>query len=283
MNVLEAEGVWKIFGATVALANVSLDLGRGLHVIAGPNGSGKTTLLKLWSGLLKPSRGRVRVLNLDPWFQKTTLLRRVHVVFEDIQLPWWVSGLDYMRFVAASRGVKWGDVLEVAEALEITGYWARLIRGYSSGMRKRILLAQALIGEPEVLLLDEPYTLLDVKAISTIHEIIRGKLKGGTTVVIATHILTSLEDEANTLTVLRNGSVQKHYREDDMKLRAEIVCDEGEIARSIAKSSLDGVLKAIVRGKRVLLEAEASIPVEEVSNCKTRLSVKELYEEALHS
>jgi ABC-2 type transport system ATP-binding protein len=283
MTLLEAVNVWKHFGATVALANVSLSLDRGLHVIAGPNGSGKTTLLKIWSGLLRPSRGRVRVLNLDPWLQKTSLLKRVHVAFEDIQLPWWVSGLEYLRFVAASRGVSWGEVLEIAEMLEITGYWAKLMRGYSSGMRKRVLLAQALIGEPEIVILDEPYTLLDVKAVRVLHEVMRGKLKGGATVVIATHILTEFEDEATTLTVLRNGSVQRHYRENDMREKASIVCYDKETARMIAEASLDNVLKVIVKDGKVVVEAEAVVPLERMSNCKTILSMGELYEEALRS
>jgi ABC-type multidrug transport system ATPase subunit len=283
MTLLEAVNVWKHFGATVALANVSLSLDRGLHVIAGPNGSGKTTLLKIWSGLLRPSRGRVRVLNLDPWLQKTSLLKRVHVAFEDIQLPWWVSGLEYLRFVAASRGVSWGGVLEIAEMLEITGYWAKLIRGYSSGMRKRVLLAQALIGEPEIIILDEPYTLLDVKAVRVLHEVMRSKLKDGATVVIATHILTEFEDEATTLTVLRNGSVQRHYRENDMREKASIVCYDKETARMIAEASLDGVSKVIVKDGKVIVEAEAVVPLERMANCKTILSMGELYEEALRS
>jgi ABC-type multidrug transport system ATPase subunit len=283
MTLLEAVNVWKHFGATVALANVSLSLDRGLHVIAGPNGSGKTTLLKIWSGLLRPSRGRVRVLNLDPWLQKTSLLKRVHVAFEDIQLPWWVSGLEYLRFVAASRGVSWGGVLEIAEMLEITGYWAKLMRGYSSGMRKRVLLAQALIGEPEIIILDEPYTLLDVKAVRVLHEVMKGELKGGATVVIATHILTEFEDEATTLTVLRNGSVQRHYRENDMREKASIVCYDKETARMIAEASLDGVSKVIVKDGKVIMEAEAVVPLERMANCKTTLSIGELYEEALHS
>jgi ABC-type multidrug transport system ATPase subunit len=283
MTLLEAVNVWKHFGATIALANVSLSLDRGLHVIAGPNGSGKTTLLKIWSGLLRPSRGRVRVLNLDPWLQKTSLLKRVHVAFEDIQLPWWVSGLEYLRFVAASRGVSWGEVLEIAEMLEITGYWAKLMRGYSSGMRKRVLLAQALIGEPEIIILDEPYTLLDVKAVRVLHEVMRSKLKDGATVVIATHILTEFEDEATTLTVLRNGSVQRHYRENDMREKASIVCYDKETARMIAEASLDGVSKVIVKDGKVIVEAEAVVPLERMANCKTTLSIGELYEEALRS
>jgi ABC-type multidrug transport system ATPase subunit len=283
MTLLEAVNVWKHFGATIALANVSLSLDRGLHVIAGPNGSGKTTLLKIWSGLLRPSRGRVRVLNLDPWLQKTSLLKRVHVAFEDIQLPWWVSGLEYLRFVAASRGVSWGGVLEIAEMLEITGYWAKLMRGYSSGMRKRVLLAQALIGEPEIIILDEPYTLLDVKAVRVLHEVMRSKLKDGATVVIATHILTEFEDEATTLTVLRNGSVQRHYRENDMREKASIVCYDKETARMIAEASLDGVSKVIVKDGKVIVEAEAVVPLERMANCKTILSMGELYEEALRS
>jgi ABC-type multidrug transport system ATPase subunit len=157
------------------------------------------------------------------------------------------------------------------------------MRGYSSGMRKRVLLAQALIGEPEIIILDEPYTLLDVKAVRVLHEVMKGKLKGGATVVIATHILTEFEDEATTLTVLKNGSVQRHYKENDMREKASIVCYDKETARMIAEASLDGVSKVIVKDGKVIVEAEAVVPLERVSNCKTTLSIGELYEEALRS
>jgi ABC-type multidrug transport system ATPase subunit len=157
------------------------------------------------------------------------------------------------------------------------------MRGYSSGMRKRVLLAQALIGEPEIIILDEPYTLLDVKAVRVLHEVMRSKLKDGATVVIATHILTEFEDEATTLTVLRNGSVQRHYRENDMREKASIVCYDKETARMIAEASLDGVSKVIVKDGKVIVEAEAVVPLERMANCKTILSMGELYEEALRS
>jgi len=282
LTVLEAESLWKIFGATVALRDVSLSLGRGLHVLAGPNGSGKTTLLKIWAGLLKPSRGHARALGLNPWLNRSKLLGRLHVAFEDIPLPWWTTGVDYMKHVAHSRGVKWGDVVELAERLGVAGYWGRPIRGYSSGMRKRVLLLQALIGEPEVIVLDEPYTLLDLNSITSLHSVIEEKLRRGATIIIATHIFTKLEDKADTLTILHNGAVLAHTTRESLSETSRMVCEDREAVEEIAREAVERVEKVVIEGDRVTLMASSFKPHQgTLEKCRREVSLKDFYEREL--
>nr|MEB3859948.1 ATP-binding cassette domain-containing protein [Desulfurococcales archaeon] len=91
MPVFEARHVWKRYGPTVALRDVSIEVGEGLTVIMGPNGSGKTTLLRLLVGLSRPSRGTVRALGVDPWRRRPWVMARIGVAFEDLALPWWTT------------------------------------------------------------------------------------------------------------------------------------------------------------------------------------------------
>ena len=255
--VVEAEGVYKSFGPTVALSGVSVRLGRGLHLLLGPNGSGKTTLLKLWAGLLRPSKGSVRTYGLDPWASRVKLLRRVSIALEDFALPWWMTGVEFSRMVSRVKGLPWGEARELASILGVDSYWQKRIRGYSSGMRKRLVLMMALLGG-ELILLDEPYTLIDKATVERLNKLIAESVKAGSTVVIATHFFSGIEDMADTATILVNGKLVSHAdrnqlvsmegatcicqldkREDastligdpEVSKLVESVCIEGETAR----------------------------------------------------
>lgn len=282
MSVLEALNLWKNFGATIALRDVNLSLDKGFHVIAGPNGSGKSTLLKIWSGLLRPSRGSVRTLGLNPWVERSRVLRRVHVAFEDINLPWWTTGLDYLKHVAYTRGVKWSDVVELAEILGVTDYWSKGIRGYSSGMRKKVLLLQALMGEPDIMILDEPYTLLDVRSVTKLQEIIWGKVRSGVTVVIATHIFTNLEDKADTLTILRNGVILAHHNVNKLEETARIICEDKSVVSEIVGSITGNIERVIVEeGSISLIAKYEGLRGDLLEKCRREISLRDVYEKEL--
>lgn len=280
MSILEARSVWKFFGSTVALSNVSLSLGKGFHVIAGPNGSGKTTLIKLWSGLIKPSRGSVLTLGLDPYANRSLIMTRVNVAFEDTTLPWWTNALDYLRFVAERRRAKWGDVRELASLLGVDSYWSRSIRGYSSGMRKKVILLQALIGEPEILLLDEPYTLLDRGSIVKLNTVLQGMVREGKTIVVATHIFTDLEYNADSLTVLFNGTLLYHGGREDLIKESIYVCDKGIVGK--LEYVLEHVEELIIKDERVIIKVKPGVNIKELGiQCTIVIDIRRVYEKTL--
>jgi len=219
-----ARYVTKKFGATKALDNVSVEFERGLNILLGPNGSGKSTLLKLWSGLLKPTKGEVGVYGLDPWRHRARVMERISVFFEDLQAPWWLSGEEYARFVAEKRGTPWSRVREYADRLGVSSYWSRLIRGYSSGMKKKLMLLTVLSADSEGYILDEPYTLLDKDALRVIDEIIAEEVKEGRVVVIATHILTGVEKLVKGFAILFNGRVIAKYPGELRELLVVVEC-----------------------------------------------------------
>ncbi len=187
MEVVVAEHLWKKFGPTVALRDVSLRVEEGLYLLLGPNGSGKSTMLKLVAGFLKPTRGRITVLGYTPWRDYTKLRGRIAYAFEGMPLPWWMSGREFIESYCRLRGCDDELLAQASRRLGVLDYWERPIFGYSSGMKKKLLLLMALAVSSDLYILDEPFTLLDKKSLEEACDLI-AQLPGKT-ILIATHII----------------------------------------------------------------------------------------------
>jgi len=280
--LFKAINVTKRFGPTIALDRVSVEFTRGLNILLGPNGSGKSTLLKLWSGILKPTKGKVRVLELDPWGQREQVMKKISVFFEDLPAPWWLSGEDYTRYIAEKRGVKWERIKEYAERLSVTSYWNRLVRGYSSGMKKKLMLLIALSPDVEGYILDEPYTLLDKEALRTVDEIIAEKIKEGRVVVIATHILTGIEKLVEGFAILHNGRVLVKYPGELRELPIVVECKNKRPLEIVSEAVKLNPLRVELREDTVYVYTSRKREVEEFrekNKCTEYVDLTTLYRE----
>ncbi|MGA1976003.1 MAG: ATP-binding cassette domain-containing protein [Conexivisphaerales archaeon] len=204
---IEVSHLSKRFGFTLALDDVSIRLPQGnALLIVGPNGSGKSTLLKVLCGILRRPRGSlVRVLGIDPWRQRHILFSRATAAFEDYAFPELASGEDYLKFVAKLRGVPIDR--NIGGLMGIEDFWSKSIRGYSSGMKRKLALAQAFVGRPELIVLDEPLVALDRQSKDQLIEVLAQRRAAGTTLVICSHILIGLERIATRMVVLVNGKM----------------------------------------------------------------------------
>jgi len=199
--------VWKRYGATQALRGVTVEFSKGLNVLIGPNGSGKSTLLRILTGLARPDKGYVESLGMNPWKQRDKLLKHIGVVFEGLSLPWWLSGREALELLAARHGpASFSSIREYAEMLGVTEYWDRSIRGYSMGMRKKLMLAAGFGLAEEALILDEPYTLLDASAMRLVDGLIY-RFSKTMPVIVATHVITTRVMMADEVVVLVGGAV----------------------------------------------------------------------------
>jgi len=170
-------------------------------------------LLRILTGLARPDKGVVESLGLDPWRRRDKLLRRIGIVFEGMQLPWWLSGRDALELLASKRSPSSFDAIrEYAEILGVTEYWDRSIRGYSMGMRKKLMLAAGFGLAEEALVLDEPYTLLDAHSVRLVDEIV-AKISRSIPVVVATHVITTRIMMADKAIMLIDGSVAATFPE----------------------------------------------------------------------
>ncbi|MEB3859643.1 MAG: ATP-binding cassette domain-containing protein [Desulfurococcales archaeon] len=223
MEAFVLEGVWKYYGATAALQGVSLRMGGGLNVIVGPNGSGKTTIVKLLLGATRPSRGLVRTLGLDPAREGDRVTMLVGMGLEGISLPWWLTGYDVLKTLAKTRSLEWGLVREIAGVLGVDSYWGRSIRGYSMGMRKRLLLAAAFSAAREALVLDEPFTLLDARSRGAADSLILDYSRK-LPVLVTTHVVTPSMLNAGFVAVIASGRIVASASVESLDYR-DVVCE----------------------------------------------------------
>ncbi|MFD7906769.1 MULTISPECIES: ABC transporter ATP-binding protein [unclassified Kitasatospora] len=190
-----------------AVRGVDLTVGRGeLYALLGTNGAGKTSTMELVEGLAAPSGGTVRVLGHDPYRERAALRPRIGIMLQEGGFPG--------ELTVAETGRTWSGLTSgarpVAEALELVGLGHRRdvrVKQLSGGERRRLDLAMALLGRPEVLFLDEPSTGLDPEARAAVWRLVRELRAQGTTVLLTTHYLEEAEELADRLAIMHGGRV----------------------------------------------------------------------------
>ncbi len=201
------ERITKAYDGRPAVVEVDLALGAGERVaLVGHNGAGKSTLIKLMLGLIRPTAGSVRVLGHDP-ADPSAIRARAQLGYlpETAALQPTMTGAELLAFYARLKRRPVSDNRAILERVGIADAAQRRIATYSKGMRQRLALAQALIGQPRVLLLDEPTTGLDPALRQTLYDIIRQLSRDGATVLVSSHALAELEGQIDRVIVMSEG------------------------------------------------------------------------------
>lgn len=214
--------VTKRYGSVRALENVSFGLAAGEVVaLIGHNGAGKTTLIKLILGLIRPSGGCVRVLGEDPAGRRGAAVRQqVGFLPENVAFHAAMTGLELLDFYAGLKGAPKATNREILARVGLADASRRRVGTYSKGMRQRLGLAQALIGEPRLLLLDEPTTGLDPASRLDFYETVGELRKEGTTVLVSTHALAEIEPHADRIAVMHGGRLVAYGTATELRNRA---------------------------------------------------------------
>ena len=196
------------FGSIQALRGVSLDVPKGsIHGLLGPNGAGKTTLFRILTGQLKPDGGRGEVAGLDVVAERSELRRRIGVLFEMQNLYPRLSVRENLVLFAALYGVAVSVVDELLRKFDLFDRRNSKVDTLSNGMRQKVLIARALLHQPEVLFLDEPTTGLDPNWSLEVQELIRGVRDADATVVLATHQMETADALCDTVSIIDRGSL----------------------------------------------------------------------------
>lgn len=200
-------GIAKRYGKVSAVRDVSFQLNEGeIVALVGHNGAGKTTIVKLLLGLIRPSEGSVEVLGEDPAKGDSAVRQRLGYLPESVAFHMALTGRETLAFYARLKRI---DTSRAPELLERVGLAAdaadRPVRTYSKGMRQRLGLAQALLGQPRVLLLDEPTSGLDPALRRRFYDLLDDLRSSGTTILLSSHALTELEDRADRVLILNEG------------------------------------------------------------------------------
>jgi ABC-2 type transport system ATP-binding protein len=210
--VLEALGLCKRYSAVTAVRDITFSIRRGeILGVLGPNGSGKSTTVKMITGLLDPSRGAVLFRGQRIDADLTRFKQSLGYVPEQPDLYGFLTGWEYLELVATLRGLPRRSFREKAAAMlhGFTLYGSRdgLIGSYSKGMRQRIVLISALMHDPELLVLDEPFSGLDITSALVLRRVIARLAENGKAVLFSSPVLEQVDRLCTHLTVLKNGAV----------------------------------------------------------------------------
>ncbi|MEW6261602.1 MAG: ATP-binding cassette domain-containing protein [Thermodesulfobacteriota bacterium] len=267
--MIEVEHVSKYFGQIAAVSDVSFHVDQGeILGFLGPNGAGKTTTMRVLTGFYPPSGGRAKVAGWDVFEDSLAVRKKVGYLPENVPLYGEMTVDEYLGFVAEIKGLtrseRHGAVGRAMETCGLDGFSRRHIKKLSKGYRQRVGLAQALIGDPEVLILDEPTIGLDPRQINEIRNVIKG-FAGRKTVILSTHILPEVSMTCQRVVIVNQGRVVAEDTPQNLsaqlagqdRLRMRIGGPAAEIRTRLA--SLPGVRHVIdSTGEVFIIEAAAS-------------------------
>jgi ABC-2 type transport system ATP-binding protein len=207
-------GLAKSFGSTAAVRDVDLSVAAGTFLgLVGPNGAGKTTLLSMAVGLLRPDRGTALVRGEDIWSAAGSepAKRLIGALPDGLALPQRLTGRELLTYLGLLRGMPAAVVgdrtAELLEVLDLLPAERTLIADYSTGMRKKIGLASALLHGPAVLVLDEPFEAVDPVSAASLRAILDGFRACGGTIVMSTHVMALVEQVCDHVAVMAHGQI----------------------------------------------------------------------------
>lgn len=206
--MVSATNVSRWYGQVIGLNDITCEIGPGITALLGMNGAGKTTLIRLITGQLRPTTGDLRVFGEEP-FANANVYRRLGYCPEIDNFYEHYTGRDFVRFLARLDGLSPADAKkrteEVLEMVGMTDRAGRKIAGYSKGMRQRIKLAQAMLHDPEMILLDEPLNGLDPVGRRELIDILGALANQGKAILVSSHILFEVEQMTRSLLLLHRG------------------------------------------------------------------------------
>lgn len=243
--MIEVKELTKVYGDHTAVDHLSFKINNGkIYGLLGPNGAGKSTTMNMITGCLAPTSGTVRINGFDvceePIQAKKCIgyLPEIPPVYEEL------TPEEYLRFVAEAKGVEYErairQVREVMDLTQITSMRARLIKNLSKGYRQRVGIAQAMLGSPDIIILDEPTVGLDPKQLAEIRALIRrlGELK---TVIVSSHILAEISEICDHVLIIADGKLIANAPIDELQGKT----DAGARIKLSVRGDEDGVIEVL--------------------------------------
>lgn len=297
MNVLEIKGLRKKLGKREIIKGIDLELKKGeILGFLGPNGAGKTTTIRMIVGLINPDSGEIKICG-ESLKNKKKALKNVGAVVENPELYKYLSGRENLMQIARIRGVAKEEVNELINLVGLEDRINEKVSKYSLGMKQRLGLAAALIGNPKLLILDEPTNGLDPSGIIDFREVVKKAVREkGISVFISSHILSEVQNLCHRVVFVNHGVIKaieeinnQHMETEKESLKVvvntenyeEIISKIKDIAfvsnASYSEDGIDVVVEAQSAPKLIKALVELNIEVEEVY--KNRVGLEQRYME----
>ena len=242
--MIEVQGLTKRFGSTLAVDDLTFSVEPGrITGFLGPNGAGKSTTMRVILGLVRPTAGSTAVLGL-PYPQLEDPVRRVGVLLETFDAHPGRTGRNHLRVLALAGGIPRSRVDEVLAMVDMSTAARRRVKGYSLGMRQRLGLAAALLGDPQVLVLDEPANGLDPQGIRWLRDFLRSLAAEGRTILVSSHVLSEVAQTVDDVVIIHRGSLVQHAAMAEVEAMAAGATsvrspDSDRLARLLEEANLD--------------------------------------------
>jgi ABC-2 type transport system ATP-binding protein len=299
---IELVNVARWYGNVVAVNDITFSLGPGITGLLGPNGAGKTTLLHMLAGFLAPSAGTVRVLGLSP-SSDPSVYRRIGLVPERESVYGFLTGFEYVRFNARLQGMRDADAASrvAIERVGLQDAADRAIGTYSKGMRQRAKVAGALVHDPQVLLLDEPFNGMDPRQRLAMMDLLGEMAAAGRTILFSSHILEEVERIGTEILVMVAGrlAASGDFRairalmtdrphmitirsSDDRKLATVLIAHPAVFAVELQQNAVSVQTAHLSAFRRIIAEASlrAGVRLTEVSPADE--SLESVFEYLVH-
>lgn len=212
VNAIDAQDVVKLYGNNLALDHLYLKIPAGSFFgLVGPNGAGKSTFLSIATGLLEPDRGTVFINGISMWDEPVAAKGALGVLPDGMHMFDRLSGIEHLTFVAQLRGLDKQSAIQRSRSLlqtfELPLDKKKTISEYSTGMRKKIGLALALVTSPRLVVLDEPFEAVDPVSANTLQQVLKEYVKRGGTVVLSSHVMATVESLCTHVAVINQGRI----------------------------------------------------------------------------
>ena len=297
MSVIEIENLTKRFGTVTALDDLSFEVREGeVFGFLGPNGAGKSTTINILLGFSRATAGSARVFGHDAETESKQIRFRTGALLEGYGVYSRLTAREHVQRAANAKGVV-VDTDETLERVGIPGAADRKAGGFSKGMRQRMAVGMALVGEPDLLILDEPSTGLDPNGVRELRDTIREENRRGATVFFSSHLIDQVEAVCDRVGILKNGEMVTEGDVDDLRARldASVVTAAVESTPDSLLGELraiDGVEEVSATDRQVVVTARGGVPklraLERIERANvgftdfttTDPSLEEIFEEA---
>lgn len=224
--MIELTNLTKDYGTTLAVSNLSMKVSCGeIYGFIGPNGAGKTTTIRMMGGLIEPTSGSIHIAGIDVRKDPVAAKKIIGFVPDRPFLYEKLTGMEFLKFIADLYTVEIKVFIRRSEELlKQFGLWRwgnEIIEAYSHGMKQRLILAAALLHNPQVMIIDEPMVGLDPEAVRMVKDILKGLAAQNVTIFVSTHTLSLAEDLCDRLGVISKGSLLAQGTVSDLNLAAK--------------------------------------------------------------
>jgi len=248
--IVETENLTKSYGAVNSVSQLQMRVGEGeIYGFLGPNGAGKTTTIRMLLGLVKPTTGNIKIFNKDLKTNRLDILREVGSLVESPSYYGHLTGYENLEVIRQMLQVPKKNIDEVLRIVRLEKQKDKLVKQYSLGMKQRLGIAMALLGNPKLLILDEPTNGLDPAGIQEIRELIKQLPKQyGMSVIISSHLLNEMDQIATQVGIINSGQL--------------IFQDEIEVLRKKSQASIKMRVNDVVRAHQILEQHQIHLTID---------------------